>query len=106
MLITVRKSSRFHSLGRLDRFDGLFGVGQIHRSKFRTEESSGGESLKFLFFSDSFKSLADIDEGRNDLVLWTEHFGHPCTQMWGGHGDRRNITGMPVVLVAGVENRS
>ena len=24
--------------------------------------------------------------------------------MWGGHGDRRNITRMPVVLVAGMEN--
>ena len=106
MLVTVGKAARFHSLRRLHRLHRLFGVGQVHRSVLRSEEAGGGKGLELLLFSHTLEPLPNIDEGRDDLVLGTQRFGHPCTDVRGGHGQGRNVTGVPVVLVPGMKDRA
>jgi hypothetical protein len=50
--------------------------------------------------------LSDADERRNNVVFWTQFVCNPCADVWHLHGLRRFITGVPVVLVTGVQDMS
>ena len=52
----------------------------------------------------AFQSLADVDKCRNRRVLRSANLGDPRPDVRGGHGLRRNVPGVPVVLVTGVED--
>ena len=104
MTVAVGKAPRFHALGRLDRLDRMFGVGQVHGPVFGPEKSTCRERLQLLLFSHSLEALSDINERRNNLVLRTEHLGHPGAQVRSRHGQGRDVSGMPMVLVAGMKD--
>ena len=61
---------------------------------------------EFLLLADPFEALADVDERRHNRVLGPQDLGHPCSDVRGGDGEGRDVAGVPVILVAGVEDVS
>ena len=102
---TVGETSGIHALGRAHGELGFAGEGEIHRPELRTEESAGGEGFEFLAFAVAFEPLADVDKGRHDGIARAEHLRHPRADVWRGDGLRRHVAGVPVVLMAGMQNR-
>ncbi len=93
-----------HSLGRAYRGDGVERVGEVERTIFAAEEAGGGEGLQLLDFAVPFEPLADVDERRDRRVLRPADLGDPRADVRRGHGLRRDVPGVPVVLVPRVED--
>ena len=56
------------------------------------------------FVFDLAQPLADVDKGRNGRVPRAEHLGDPRPEVRCGDRLGRDVAGVPVVLVAGVED--
>ena len=102
-LVPVFESARRHSLGGLDACPGLARMRDHERPIFAPEEARLMERLEFLAFPDSH-ALADVDESRDVRVVRPERPRDDRPHVRGGHGERRDVTGVPVILMARVEN--
>ncbi len=98
--VPIFEAAGFHSCGRADGAAGFLGEWEVHGAELRAEESSGGEGFDFLGFTHSFDALPDVDEGGHDGIPRAEDLGHPSADMGARNGLRRNVSGVPVVLVA------
>lgn len=99
-LVAIGEAAGGHAFGWLDRSDRLVGVGEEEGAEFAAEESAGVEGLEFFFFAHAFESLSDIDEGGHGVILLAEDLGHPGTDVGGGDGLGRDVSGVPMILVA------
>ena len=104
MLVAIRKAPRLHPFRRLYRAHGILRIRKIHWPKFRAKKTTRGKSLEFFFFANSFESLPDVNERRDDRILWTQHLAHPSPNVRSSHRERRNISGMPMILMTGMQN--
>ena len=104
LAVAVNETTGIHTLGRTHGGGGFLRERQVHRTIFAAEETSGGEGLQLLAFADAFEALADVDKGRHHRIARTEHAGHPGADMRAGDGLRRHVTGVPMELVARVQD--
>ena len=82
----------------------LFWVGKVHRPELAAEEAGGGERLDLFVLTHSLEPLADVHERGHDGIARPEHAGHPRADVRAGHGLRRDVARVPVVLVPRVED--
>ena len=104
--VAIGEARGVHALRRLHRCRGFFGEGQVHGAELAAEEAGGGEGFQFLALADAFEALADVDEGGHDRIARAEHLGHPRAKVRRGDGLRRDVAGVPMVLVAAVQDAS
>ena len=81
-------------------------MGKVHRSEFGSKKACGGESLDLLGFAHAFDALSDVDERWHHGIAWAKNLGHPCTDVWACDGLGGHVTGVPMILVARVEDAS
>ena len=81
-------------------------IGDVERAVFAAEEAGGRERLELLDFPVTFQPLADVDERRDRRVSRTADLGDPRADVRRGHGLRRNISGVPVILVPRMQDIS
>ncbi len=105
-LVTALEAAGLHVSRGAHGLGGLVGVGQVHRAELAAEETGLGESLDLLVLADALQPLADVDEWRDHRVLRTEHLRHPRTNVRTRHRLRWDVTGVPVVLVSRMQDRS
>ena len=98
--------ARIHALWRPHGQRRLLGIGQVHRPVFAAEEAGRGEGLDLLVLADAFQSLTDVDECWHHRIPRSQRAAHPGADVRAGHGLRRYVTGMPVILVAGMQDRA
>src|SRR5438093_4680808 len=101
--VPVFETGRTHSRRRADCVGRLFGIGNVEWAELAAQETCGGERFEFLTFA-QVEALADVDERRHRRVLRSQSSRDDCPDMRRGHGLRRRITGVPLVLMAGVKN--
>jgi hypothetical protein len=69
------------------------------------QEPGGREGLQFLAFTD-IEALADVDESRHGRIDRAKSPRNDRAEMGRGNSLRRRIPGMPLILVARVQNKS
>ena len=79
--------------------DRLLRIRQQERSVFGAQEPGRVKRLQFFLFADAFETLADIDESGNRRIARSQQSGDPCADVRCGNGLRRNVSGMPMVLM-------
>ena len=104
-LVAVGEARLAHALRRPNGVQRVIWVGDVEWPVLTAEETGGMEGLEFLAFAD-VESLADVDERRHRGVSRAKRAGDHRADMWGGHGKRRRVAGVPMVLVARVENEA
>ena len=88
------------------RRDGGGRVGNAERAEFRAKHATGLKRFQFLGFAVAFIALTNVDVSGNRRVLGAERFADPCAEMRRGDAHGGFIAGMPVVLMARVQNRA
>ena len=104
-LVAVGEARLAHALRRPNGVQRVIRVGDVEWPMLTAEETGGVERLEFLAFAD-VESLADVDERWHRGVSRAKRAGDHRADMWGGHGKRRRVAGVPMVLVARVENEA
>ena len=104
VLVAIGKPARFHPLRRPDGERRLLGEGEIHRAKLAPEEAGRGEGLDLLVLADPFQTLADVDKRRHGGIARPEDARHPGADVRAGDRLRRHVAGVPVILMARVED--
>src|SRR5262245_6597524 len=92
-----------HAFGRTHRFEGVFRICDNKRAVFAAEETGSVKRLQFLFFA-QIESLADVNECWHGGIFRSECAGDNRPDVRRGDCLRRGIPGVPLVLMAGVEN--
>jgi len=64
----------------------------------------GGEGFDLFVFADAFEPLADVDEGRHHGIARPQDPCDPCAEVRAGDRLRRNVAGVPVVLMPRVQD--
>ena len=104
VLVAIGKPARLHPLRRPDGERRLLGEGEIHRAELASEEAGGGEGLDLFVFADPFQTLADVDKRRHGGIARSEDACHPGADVGAGDRLRRDVAGVPVILMARVED--
>ena len=104
MFISIGKSTWGHSRRRLDCPSRLIRIWQQEGAKFTPKKTTGVESFQLFFLAHSLESLTNINKSRHRLISLPQHFGHPRPNMRCCHRLRRNVSGMPMILVPGMQN--
>src|SRR5207249_5091806 len=74
-------------------------------TELAAKETRRRERFELLAFA-QVEALADIDECRHRRIERTEGARDDRAEVWRGHGLRRRITGVPLVLVPRVKNET
>src|SRR5438105_960462 len=93
-----------HAARRPNGIDGVLRIRDVEGAELRAEETARRERFELLRFAHAFEPLPDVDEGRNSGIVGAAHSGNPRADMRTGNRLRRNIAGMPVILMPRVEN--
>ena len=104
VLVAIGKPARLHPLRRSDGERRLLREGEIHRPELAPEEAGGGEGLDLLVLADPFQTLADVDKRRHGGIARPEDARHPGADVRAGDRLRRHVAGVPVILMARVED--
>ena len=80
------------------------GIGEVERAVLAAEEAAGGERLQLLRLADAFEALADVDERRDGGVVRAADLRDPRAEVRAGDRLRRDVAGVPVVLVPRVQD--
>ena len=67
--IPTGEATGTHPCGWQDGLRGLLGKRQIHGAELATKKTRRGERFEFLFFTDTFEPLPDIDEGWDNRII-------------------------------------
>ncbi len=92
--------------GRANGGGGILGVCDEEGAVLGAEEAGGVKGFERGAFGADFEILADGDEGRHGGVAGAEGFGDHGADVGHGDGLRRNVAGVPVVLMAGVKDEA
>ena len=103
--VAVLEARGRHASGRPHGVGSLFGKRDDERPVFTAEKAGGVKRLQFLSLAD-IEPLADVYEGRHRWVERTERAGDDRAEMRSGHGLRRRVAGMPLILMARVQNKA
>src|SRR5262249_19798683 len=102
--LALREPARRHAARRLDRGDRVLRERQVERSMLAAEEAGRRERLQFFRLPYPLESLADVDEGGNRRVVRTLDPRDPRAEVRRGDRLRRDVAGVPVILVPRVED--
>src|SRR5262249_54560253 len=104
-LVALLEALLRHALRWLHRQDRLRRLRDEERAVSAAEEARGLERLDLESLA-AGGALADVDERRYVRVFRPEGAGDDGAQVRRGDGLRRHVTGVPVVLVARVEDEA
>ena len=79
------------------------GLGIIHRNMDIEAQAANVRRVKrfeFLSLATVLQPLANVNERGNRWISWTEHLRNPRAQVRCGDRLRRNVTGVPMVLIS------
>ena len=103
--VAIFKAVRAHALGRADAFGGLLRIGDEERAVFAAEKTGGVKGLEFLAFAE-IETLADVNERGHGGVHRPERAGDDGADVRRGDGLRRRVAGVPLVLMARMQNEA
>ena len=103
--VPVGKPAGRHSLRRTHRLRGILRIWDIERTVFAAQKARGGKRLQFLAFAE-IEALSDIDKRRNGRIPRPEGTRHERTDVRRCDRLRRDVAGVPVILVARVQNEA
>ena len=104
VLVAIGKPARLHPLRRPDGKRRFLGEGEIHRAELAPEEAGGGEGLDLFVLADPLEPLTDVDKCRHGGIARPEDACHPGADVGAGDRLRRDVAGVPVILMARVED--
>ena len=102
-LVAVGKARLTHAGRRANGIQRLIRVGDVKRPILAAEEAGRVERFQLLALAD-VEPLADVDERRHRRVARAKRAGDHRADVRGGDGLRRRVAGVPLVLVARVQN--
>ena len=105
-LVAIGKTLACHAFGRANGLSCLLRKREVHGTVFVAEETGGGECLELLLFADAFEALADVDEGRHNMVVRAQHASYPRAEVRARNSLGRDVASVPVILVARVKDAS
>src|SRR6185369_14491666 len=104
-LVAIFKTRRGHATGRPHRFRRAVRERNVKWPVFAPEETGGRESLQ-LFALAVIESLANVNERRDGRIQRTERARNDRAKMRRSDRLWRCVAGVPLVLMAGVQNKT